>query len=149
MDELIDKDRDSVEKEAKHFQAGVASYVTGNFYEALEQFGQALALNMLNPKTYNNLGILFILNHDHENAVWLFRLAITLQPENPEAMNNLAIATYHLGDRKTAIEYFDKALAMKKSGRDISANREKAFKGMSENTQTEKAHPKFEYLLQE
>jgi tetratricopeptide (TPR) repeat protein len=149
MDELIDKDRDSVEKEAKHFQAGVASYVTGNFYEALEQFGQALALNMLNPKTYNNLGILFILNHDHENAVWLFRLAITLQPENPEAMNNLAIATYRLGDRQTAIEYFDKALAMKKSAQDISANREKAFKGMSENTQTEKAHPKFEYLLLE
>lgn len=149
MDELIDRDPDSVKKEAKHFQAGVASYVTGNFYEALEQFGQALALNMLNPKTYNNLGILFILNHDHENAVWLFRLAITFQPENPEAMNNLAIATYRLGDRQTAIEYFDKALAMKKSAQDISANREKAFKGMSENTQTEKVHPKFEYLLLE
>jgi hypothetical protein len=64
-------------------------------------------------------------------------------------MNNLAIATYHLGDRQTAIEYFDKALVMKKDGTVISSNREKAFIGMTENTQTEKVHPKFEYLLQE
>jgi Flp pilus assembly protein TadD len=105
---------------------------------------------MLNPKTQNNLGILFILNHDDENAVWLFRLAITLRPENPEAMNNLAIATYHLEDRQTAIEYFDKALVMKKGGVTIASNREKALKGTDVGkTMTKKERPDFEYLLQE
>jgi Flp pilus assembly protein TadD len=150
MDELIDRDPDSVEKEVKYFRAGIDAYKAKYYYKSLEQFGQALALNMLNPKTQNNLGILFILNHDDENAVWLFRLAITLRPENPEAMNNLAIATYHLEDRQTAIEYFDKALVMKKGGVTIASNREKALKGTDVGkTMTKKERPDFEYLLQE
>jgi Flp pilus assembly protein TadD len=150
MDELIDRDPDSVEKEAKYFQAGVDTFKAKNYYKALEQFGQALALNMLNPKTQNNIGILFIQNHNDENAAWLFRLAITLQPENPEAMNNLAIATYHLGDRQTAIKYFDKALVMKKDGTVISSNRGYVLKEMDVSKKiTKKDRPPFAYLLQE
>ena len=150
MDELIDRDPDSVEKEAKYFQAGVDTFKAKNYYKALEQFGQALALNMLNPKTQNNIGILFIQNHNDENAAWLFRLAITLQPENPEAMNNLAIATYHLGDMPTAIEYFDKALVMKKDGTVISSNRGYVLEEMDVSKKmTRKDRPPFAYLLQE
>ena len=150
MDELIDRDPDSVEKEAKYFKAGVDAFKAKNYYKALEQFGQSLAFNMLNPKTQNNLGILFILNHNDENAAWLFRLAVTLQPENPEAVSNLAIATYHLGDMPTAIEYFDKALVMKKDGTVISSNRGYVLEEMDVSKKmTKKDRPPFAYLLQE
>ncbi|MEN6319918.1 MAG: tetratricopeptide repeat protein [Syntrophaceae bacterium] len=150
IEQLVNMEKDSTEKESEHLKAGIKAFQENDVRTALKHFGTVTALNILNPKSYNNIGVFFIYIGDYNGAVWPLRTAITLFPENPEAMNNLAITHYYLGDSKDSVEYFDKALTMMKFSAVISSNRDKALKGMNESDAIpKKDNPNFEYLLQQ
>jgi protein O-mannosyl-transferase len=148
--QFIIKDPDMLKKETEYFQEGVRLFKANNVPKALEQYGEAIAIDMLNPKTYNNVGVLILSYKDQQyKSIRFFRLATTLAPENITAWNNLAIETYYLGNKKTSIEYFNNALAIKKNIAVILSNRDKALKNINIGKELQEDRPKFEYLLEE
>jgi Flp pilus assembly protein TadD len=150
IEQLVNTKKNSKQEESEHLKAGIKAFQKNDARTALKHFGTVTALNILNPKSYNNIGVFFIYVGDYNGAVWLLRTAITLFPENPEALNNLAIAHYYRGELKDSLEYFDKALSMGKLTTEIASNREKALKGMNEGRSVIKTTvQEFEYLLQD
>jgi len=146
---LVDRDTDTRNKESKYFQAGVRNTNERNPHKATQNFGKAIALNMINGKSYNNVGLVMTMSEDFDRAARLFRAAIALSPKNPEALNNLAIATYHLGKKDKVLEYLDRALDMKKKSSTILANRMAISEEMERETRGAKPVPiELVYLLQ-
>jgi len=134
------------QKEEKYFQEGVRLSKADNYSKAIEQFGKATALNILNPQTYNNLGILMLhYKKEQGKSIHFFRLAAMLAPESVAAWNNLAVATYHFGDRKAAADYFNRALAISGNEPVVISNRDKAIKNktMGNNAQENLSEFKF------
>jgi Flp pilus assembly protein TadD len=148
IEQLVNSDKESARKESEYMEAGIKASQVNNTH-AFQQFGRAVALNILNPEAYNNLGALCIRFSDYKRAQRLLKTAIDLFPENPEAMNNLAVAHYCLGDSKNSLEYFEKALKFGKYSAIILSNRDKVLKEVAESSKvTKKDIPTFECILQ-
>lgn len=148
--QFIIKDPDMLKKENEFFQEGVRLFKANTIPKALEQFGKATAINMLNPKTHNNVGVLSLFYEEQQHkTIRFFRLATILGPENSAAWNNLAIVTYHSGNKKTSIEYFNKALAKKKNSAIIVSNLDKALKNINTGKEVQENWSIFKYLFEE
>jgi len=146
---LVDRDADDRNEESKYFQAGVRNLRARKPHKAVQNFGKAIALNMINGKSYNNVGLVMTMSEDFDRAARLFQASIALSPNNPEALNNLAIATYHLGKKDKALEYLDKTLKIKRANPTIQANRKAISAAIERETRGAKPFPiKLVYLLQ-
>jgi len=146
--EFISSDEADLRRGKEFAREGLRLFRENQFRRSLEQFGKAVTIDILNPKIYNNLGVLFITNEDKVKSVHFFELALTLDPDDFAAWNNLAVASYKLGDAKAALEYFKNGLDLKPQNKTILKNRERVVQemAMSENINTRSG---FEYLVRE
>jgi tetratricopeptide (TPR) repeat protein len=78
--------------------------------QAKQHYRQALALNPALVEAHNNLGNLYIRQHQFAAAIGEFQSALALNPHYAIARNNLGSAYFMLGEEALAIQEFLAAL---------------------------------------
>ncbi len=88
-------------------------YFKGEYDKAISYFNKSLKINPKNPKTYNNLGVIY---QDHKKQYWKavenYKKAIQIDPKFDLAFNNLGYSFQWLGDLNKAEENYKKALSL-------------------------------------
>jgi tetratricopeptide (TPR) repeat protein len=74
-----------------YFITGNAFYKTGDYYNAIEQYNQALVLNPTYEEALSNLAFSYNKLDDFEQAAAVLEKLVELRPENPSYHYDLAI----------------------------------------------------------
>jgi len=77
---------------------------------AAEELRKAVIMEPSYPRTYNLLGIVYVLSGDATQARSDFQKALDLDPTSSEASYNLASLYYGMGDFQNAATYFETAV---------------------------------------
>ena len=104
--------RDPEQVDALHL-LGVLRQQQGQFAEAVELCGKAVALRPGEASFHSNLAEAYRALGQFEQAVVHCRTALTLRRDYPEAHNNLGLALQALGQFAEAAEHFKAALALR------------------------------------
>lgn len=80
--------------------------------EALSSYGEALKLNMSDPRLYENRGELYASLDRHREAVEDFEKALSLDPEAASAHGSLGLVYLQLGEHQKALTQFDRLIAI-------------------------------------
>lgn len=84
-------------------ERGLAELRSGNFEEAVVLFKEAIALNPVNSKYFNNLGLAELKAGRIESARLEFQKAISVEPYKTIAWGNLAVALAKQGNSELAL----------------------------------------------
>lgn len=105
----------AIKLEPQHFEA---HYNLGCTYlnlhdpkKALTHFMQILTQEP-NPELYYNIGVIYMYQDRHSEAINYLQEAIKYQPDYLDALINLGVTFLKMGHHDKAIEYFDKALTL-------------------------------------
>ena len=93
-----------------YFSLGVTHHQRGEYKEAIEYYGQAIAINPKLATAYNNRGDAKNNLSNYKEAIADFDKAIEINPQHAKAYNNRGIVKAKLGNHKEAIQDFDKAI---------------------------------------
>ena len=93
-----------------YFYFGTENHQKGAYKEAIEDYGQAIALDSEFTQAYNNRGNVKSALGRYEEAIEDYDKAIALDPKYTNACNNRGNAKSALGDKKGAIEDYDQAI---------------------------------------
>ena len=85
----------------------------GEHAQALDDYGQALAINPQDADAFNSRGTTYMALGQHDRAVGDFDQAIALNPASPMASGNRCYARALLGQLETALADCDTALRLK------------------------------------
>lgn len=94
------------------FERAVSAEAGGQWDEAVQHYRQALAQDPGLLKARNNLGNLYIRQHQLPEAIAQFQAALVLAPEYAYARNNLGSAYLMMGQEAEAIQEFLTALRL-------------------------------------
>jgi Flp pilus assembly protein TadD len=81
--------------------------------EAAEVLEETIWLDPFHPQTFNDLGIIYLVNNDLAAAVLTHNWAVLLQPDNKIAHYNISLAYHRLGYYDWAIAYAETATELK------------------------------------
>ena len=84
---------------AYYIDNGMSYYKTGNYDKAIEAWSKIADIDKKNTTALNNIGSAFMMKHQVDDAIALFKQAIEYEPNNQLAKNNLAWA---LSEKKKA-----------------------------------------------
>jgi tetratricopeptide (TPR) repeat protein len=104
--------RDGDDPDALHL-LGVVAFQQGDYRQAIERIGRAIALNPGAAPYYCNLAEAYRMNGQLDRAVAFCQTALRLQPDYPEAHNNLGMARLAQGNADDAAEQFRAALRLR------------------------------------
>ena len=111
----------------RHFQAlyllGFIHFQRGQFGQAEQLIGDAIAINPLSPDAFYNRGCALQGLRRHEEALRCFDQAVALKPDYDEAWTNRGVALLALRRHGAALASFDRALALKPRDREALSNR--------------------------
>lgn len=79
----------------------------------MDKFQAQLRDDPENPALLSNLGMIYIMKKDYQNALTLLQKAVTLDPRIPQAHNNLGVVLLELGRVAEARKAFETALKLK------------------------------------
>jgi Tfp pilus assembly protein PilF len=105
----VDKVRD---RSKESFQEATKLHRAGQFEEAENLLGEALALDPRNSDLWNARGVMFAAMDQHANALRCYREAITRDPNGAGIWTNLGNALTHLKQLKSAIACHRRAIAL-------------------------------------
>jgi tetratricopeptide (TPR) repeat protein len=89
-----------------HKDLGTALVKTGDVKGAKDAYSKALSLDPNNIHTLNNLGVLYLNSHDHDNAIITLEKALKFVPNNIELLVNLGKAYYSCNNLEKAEHCF-------------------------------------------
>ena len=90
---------------------GLKVMKTGHHREAHGYFNKALKIDPDNAEAYMNLGILFNLREDYDQAIRYFQQALQHEEKHKELIyNNLGMVYAKKGDHREALQMFEQAL---------------------------------------
>ena len=92
---------------------GVEHTLRGEYAQAIERLGRAVALRPSVPAFQVDLGEAYRLAGELARAVACCRTALALRPDYPEGLNTLGLALQGMGRRDEAVEAFRRALALR------------------------------------
>jgi len=75
----------------------------------LEEYKRAVKLNPYYADAYNNLGLVYLKEKNHDEAQKAFAMTLELEPDFAEAYNNLALVYMEREMYHKALEWFTKA----------------------------------------
>jgi tetratricopeptide (TPR) repeat protein len=104
--------RDGDDADALHL-LGVVAFQRGDYPQAVERIGRAIALNPGAAPYYCNLAEAYRMSGQLDRAAACCRTALRLRPDYPEAYNNLGMARLAQGDAADAAEQFRAALRLR------------------------------------
>ena len=81
--------------------------MTYRYDESLEFYNKALEVNQNDFLIWNEIGILYYLKNDQENAIIHYKKSIEIQPSDPVLYNNLALALNAQGKTYEALHVTD------------------------------------------
>lgn len=110
---------DAAREAQSWFEKGLAAYREGHRMDAYEYYNNALALDPERPEILNNLGVLYLEDHQYAQAQTLFVKAVDRSPTYARARLNLAGALWGLKDWDGAIEQARRACEL--DARDVNA----------------------------
>lgn len=84
----------------------------GNYFDSIALFDQLLEQNPLSATDYNNRGLVYFRNRQHNEALDDFNMAISLDPELDSVYNNRANYYAHHGHLLEAILDYDRAIEL-------------------------------------
>jgi len=95
----------------------VRTYIRNRDWRNEETFWYATSkISPDDPKTYNNMGVLYYKRGDYKNAIKEFEKAIKMKPNYGDAYNSLGNTYFFLmGDTDKAIQSYEKALLVKEN----------------------------------
>ena len=94
-----------------HNDRGFAYSLTGKYDLAMQDFKQALNLNIKDTfRVYNNRGIAYTLMGEYDMAIKDFEKSIQLNPTYDNALKNMGIAMERQGKAIEAVSYYRRAL---------------------------------------
>jgi predicted O-linked N-acetylglucosamine transferase (SPINDLY family) len=105
--------KESARSDATYFNYGNVLKALRRPREALEQYGQALAINPSVPDTWNNRGTVFNELGEHAAALADFDKALSLRANYPDALCNKGKALIALRQFDDALSAFDQALTLR------------------------------------
>ncbi len=91
---------------------GVVAFQQGDYRQAIERIGRAIALNPAAAPYYCNLAEAYRMSGQLDRAAACCRTALRLKPDYPEALNNLGMALLAQGNAADAAEQFQAALRL-------------------------------------
>jgi len=111
----------------RHFQAlyllGFIHFQRGQFGQAEQLIGDAIAINPLSPDAFYNRGCALQGLQRHDEALRCFDQAVALKPDYDEAWTNRGVALLALRRHADALASFDCALVLKPRDREALSNR--------------------------
>lgn len=110
---------DAAKEAQSWFEKGLAAYREGRRMDAYEFYNNALALDPERPEILNNLGVLYLEDHQYAQAQTLFVKAVDRAPSYARARLNLAGALWGLKDWDGAIDQARHACDL--DARDVNA----------------------------
>ncbi len=90
----------------------VQLHLSGNFAEALDAYGEAIALNPKNATAHNNLGFLLAQAGRWRDAIEHLARAVTLDPDHAGAHGNLGQALAAVGNVDGARQHLETAVTL-------------------------------------
>ena len=103
-------------------QQGNFLLMLGQTEKAIEAYSHAIELKP-DSVVYNNRGVAYGKQGDHDHAIQEYDKAIALKPDADEAYNNRGVAYGKQGDHDHAIQDYDKAIALKPENAEAYHNR--------------------------
>jgi tetratricopeptide (TPR) repeat protein len=91
---------------------GRLDYDAHRYPEAIAHFQQAIALNPLMARAYDNLGLCYFYQNQNDLAVQTFNHAIALNRDSPSPYLNLAVAQQFMGNTQEAETNLREALRL-------------------------------------
>ncbi len=112
--------RDRLHYQNPFLISGVMMGMRGRYEDAAAQFQEAVRLDPLNIRAYNNLGITYFKMGRFNDAVECFLKVLEISSGNIFARNNLGLTYLKLGDNSSAEESFKRVLMIEPF--DLAAN---------------------------
>lgn len=134
-------------KVSKLFAEALAEH-ENNPQKALDLYNEAINLDKLNARLYNNRGIVKSKIGDVDGAMMDYAKAIELIPNDAMIYNNRGCLYAELNKICEAIEDFNKALELNPKSTNAYGNRAKAYLILAENTQDEQTKKKYATLAE-
>jgi tetratricopeptide (TPR) repeat protein len=110
-----------------HDSLGISFKEKGQFYEAVNQYSEAIRLNPDYAGAYYNRGIAYTKLGQYELAIVSYNEAIRRTPDNAFYYNNRGSAYYNLGQYQHAFDDFSLAIRFKPDYADAYYNRGVAY----------------------
>jgi len=95
-----------------YLNRGLATYLNGDFGQAVEDYNRAIEINPRYFKAYTNRGTAYYDTGNYTRAIEDFDRAIQCNPRHAMGYYNLGLAYTALGDRARAIENYGRAVAI-------------------------------------
>lgn len=107
----------------------------GRYQQALDDFNNAISLNVRDADGYYNRGLTYDIIGQHQLAIADFNRAISLKSDHVNAYNNKGIIYARLGQHQQAIDDFTKAISIEPDYTNAYANRGIAYFSRGNNEQ--------------
>lgn len=97
----------------EHYRLGDAHLKAGRIKQAVKEFQKAIALDPLNPVSYNYLGLAYFFDEQYSAAIQAFNRALQLNPNFTDVHNNLGLVYSEMGDTERARREFQEVIRAK------------------------------------
>ena len=120
------------QKSIKSFiDKGMASYNQGKYDDAINYYGNVLALDSANEAALVGTGNSLFAEKKYDEAITYYDKALKINPKNTEALYGKGNVLFAQGKYKEAIEYYNKILAIKPDDSNGKTKKEEAEKSLA------------------
>jgi len=105
-----------------HYNLGIVLSEQGEADQAIEHYGQAVALRPDYAEAHYNLGRLLVEHGQLADAIAHYERAAAINPADAEAQNNLGVTLFGTGRADDAIAHYQKALEIRPDYAEASCN---------------------------
>jgi protein O-mannosyl-transferase len=105
-----------------HYNLGIVLSEQGKTDQAIDHYGQAVALRPDYAEAHYNLGRLLVEQGQPGSAIAHYEKAAAINPTDAEAQNNLGVTLFGIGRADDAIAHYQKALEIRPDYAEASCN---------------------------
>jgi len=105
-----------------HYNLGIVLSEQGEADQAIDHYGQAVALRPDYAEAHYNLGRLLVEQGRLNDAIAHYERAAAINPADAEAQNNLGVTLFGIGRTDDAIAHYQKALEIRPDYAEASCN---------------------------
>jgi tetratricopeptide (TPR) repeat protein len=105
-----------------HYNLGIVLSEQGEPDQAIDHYGQAVALRPDYAEAHYNLGRLLVEHGQLADAIAHYERAAAINPADAEAQNNLGVTLFGIGRADDAIAHYQKALEIRPDYAEASCN---------------------------